>query len=1314
MKRYLRILTLLLAFFSVIGSTNKLFATHLAGGEITWKCVTEGGVSKYVFRLTLYRNCATETGGTAAGLSTTFESLNCNNLSADLDPVRNGTRISDGSTIVLRFIENKDISPACNFPIGTFPLNCATPDIGALEKFSYESDPIDFFGINPPTDANSPLIFSWSTCCRNGGIVNVQNSGGKSMVLVTKMYPFFPNGQTSANPIDQCFDNSPFFTEAPAAILYTSGLDFVFNSNATDPDLDNLIYGTADPLVEEECVNAPCNPEEVFVNWPYFNNSNPMGLLPSQYNLNVFTGEYTFKPLVSGNYVTVFKVAAYKCDQKVAEIFRDFQSRILVPDSSQNSNRYPTFFPPFKDANQVPTSQLNVIAGNTLWIPIVVRDSLADGSTISPQSLELTVNGIGMGLQNADTLLGCPYPPCAMLTKNKNDLDYVLPGNAQPIPIQNIPGEVFGYGYDLGTSYGTLNDTVWVYWPTSCSNLDKTDDCNGLTSSRYNFVVTAKDNFCRVPGKTIRTFSVNVLAPDFYLSPPIRSITYDQVSRQVSMYWGPSTGDTNTFVRYEIYRENTLLYSTTNRNTFFYNDFSTGASPDSSYYVRSVNLCGVLDDVSPAKPIQLEATFVRGTQAKITYNPLRGNPTPILPTAVGFTVQRSQTSAPYTWVTINDGDGDTTNFEAIDNFDLCSDTTYYRVTHWDSLGTTSYSTIDTIFHPTIRAVIRKDTVCNLSQSTFILDTLYGGIPPYTTVRWLGEEGFGGGNEDTIRYVFPTYGQKKFTFTVIDSKGCRIDIEDSTYVRQLPEFTVVGDSSCPLSVITLGVDVTSMPGIQTISWTGDNGFWNTSGPFSNPQFSSPKWIFSSDNGQGPGVGKFPIVVVLTDSFGCATTLNDTIETGAPYAEIQADTAVCYSKEDSIAYRSFFLTRPFNSVQWVDGATGTVVYNQGDKLPVSVLAGRRYINLIIRIEDAVGCAGYDTIDLKLSPAFDYSADSLCINEPVNFQLDFANGSDTLNFSYLWELDANTISTDRFPIHTYASSGSKIITLLVTDNVNGCTTFFSDTITVRDPMNFTIGVNPDCAGLPTQFAPNVISGIDTAWQWTINEEPDVIPGNTITSTLREPLLLIPAGDGNYRITLRMNDASTGCWTEKDTIMKVFNQPDVDFAVDSLNCSGEITQFISRVIGDSGPYIYQWTGEDNFTSNEQNPTHIYPNGIQEYYTVSLQVTNRFNCVVTRTKQVRVCDDDRTLVLVPEIFSPGSENNNTLSVSYTNVDNFKFQVYNRWGIEVFSSTDPDFVWDGKDEKGELLQSGTYVFIVNANGSGKRNYLNKGTIVVLR
>ncbi len=1328
------IIRLVIVCFTILMSVNfHAEASHLRGGEITWKCEIEGGKSKYRFKVVIYRNCRGCEGClgpldviAVCGMNGVLsQSLNAANL-----PNTTTKLITADGDINIQRVDVKDVSPACSFPT-VDPLVCRSPanlsDEGALEKHTYISGLIDFTGVLPPTDPNSPISFTFDQNARDGAN-NLQNAvGGGNMVLVAKMFPFYPNGSTSAQSIQDCYDSAPDFTEAPAAILYTSGLDFVFNNNANDLDLDNLYYelGTPYSTLDDDGCGILLPPSETWQNYPFYNVDNPFGLASNQYGFNNFTGEFTFKPLVAGDYVSVIKVSSYKCDQKVSEVFRDFKVRILIPDQNQNTNRYPTYTQPFKDANNLPSNTFNVVAGKNVLVPIVVRDSLAGvNQGISPQELEFTVNGIALGTNNGDTLAGCPFPPCAMLSRNKTNYTY-SPFNPAPVAIQNVPGEVFGYGYQLGAAYGTgstLNDTIWMYWPTSCSNLNKKDNCNGLESSRYNFVVAVKDNFCRVPGKTIRTFSINVLPPDFYLSPPIRCITYDQVTRQVTMDWGVAKGDTNTFVRYEIYRNNTLLFSTTNRKIYNYVDFSAGASPDSTYYVRSINLCGVEDEISPVKPIKLEATFFRSNQARLVWNPIRS---PKLSTSPSYVVYRSQTENPFNWVAVTDADGDNTNESAIDNFDLCSDTTYYRVEIYDSLGCTSYSTIDTIFHPLLFADVHADTVCMNTPTRFILDNLSGGLPPYNTVRWVGDEGFSAGNEDTVFYTYPTYGMKYYTFTVIDSKGCRFDVTDSVYVRQLPEFVMLKDSACPGAIINMGIQVNTTVPIDSVFWQGDwdpvtnTYLFQKAGPYFDPFFSAPKWIFIGTNG---GSGKFPVTLTLKDMFGCTTTIVDTIRTGEPRIDIINDPSLCYdTKLDSIRIIPRYLTKPYNTVQWIDNNTGQVIYqaNDGkDAMPLSVVAGRRYLNLRVIIEDAKGCKGEAFQNFTLSPWLDFKPDSLCIGDVANLRIVHKPISDTVNYSYLWELDANTVATVREPLHTYTSNGPKIITLLVTDNVTGCTTFIRDTLTVRDPMDFFITVDPNCAGEITTFRREVVAPTtesDVEWEWTVDEFPNVIPNNTITYTGGNVFqVLLPPSDGKFRVTLKMRDGLTGCYTTKDTVLKVFNQPDIDFDVDSLNCAGNVTQFISRVIGNSGPYLYSWVGEDNFIDTVRNPTHTYPEDGDEYYLVSLSVTNNAGCVVTKTKNVRVCSDDRTFVQVPQVFSPGREKNNNLSVNYTNVEDFEITVYNRWGIEVFKSTDPDFVWDGKDLSGEYLLTGTYVYIIKANGSGKRNYLNKGTIAVLR
>jgi flagellar hook assembly protein FlgD len=46
-------------------------------------------------------------------------------------------------------------------------------------------------------------------------------------------------------------------------------------------------------------------------------------------------------------------------------------------------------------------------------------------------------------------------------------------------------------------------------------------------------------------------------------------------------------------------------------------------------------------------------------------------------------------------------------------------------------------------------------------------------------------------------------------------------------------------------------------------------------------------------------------------------------------------------------------------------------------------------------------------------------------------------------------------------------------------------------------------------------------------------------------------------------------------------------------------------------------------------------------------------------------------------------------------------QIYNRWGQLVFESTEPDFIWDGKNTKGNEVSEGAYFVILNGVYGGK-------------
>lgn len=88
--------------------------------------------------------------------------------------------------------------------------------------------------------------------------------------------------------------------------------------------------------------------------------------------------------------------------------------------------------------------------------------------------------------------------------------------------------------------------------------------------------------------------------------------------------------------------------------------------------------------------------------------------------------------------------------------------------------------------------------------------------------------------------------------------------------------------------------------------------------------------------------------------------------------------------------------------------------------------------------------------------------------------------------------------------------------------------------------------------------------------------------------------------------------------------------------------------------------------------------------------------------------------LLCPNAFSPGASEgvNDEWKVSYKSIVKYECHIFNRWGTQLFSSTDPARGWDGK-YKGKLVPSGAYYYVIKAVGSDGKKYNLSGDINIL-
>jgi gliding motility-associated-like protein len=99
--------------------------------------------------------------------------------------------------------------------------------------------------------------------------------------------------------------------------------------------------------------------------------------------------------------------------------------------------------------------------------------------------------------------------------------------------------------------------------------------------------------------------------------------------------------------------------------------------------------------------------------------------------------------------------------------------------------------------------------------------------------------------------------------------------------------------------------------------------------------------------------------------------------------------------------------------------------------------------------------------------------------------------------------------------------------------------------------------------------------------------------------------------------------------------------------------------------------------------------------YAFQLIASNAGGCADTANAEVLVLDADG--LFVPNAFSPNADGvNDWFGVPYVDpTPGFSMRIFDRWGQEIFASTDPLKVWDGT-WAGTPVPTGVFAYLVKA------------------
>lgn len=304
-----------------------------------------------------------------------------------------------------------------------------------------------------------------------------------------------------------------------------------------------------------------------------------------------------------------------------------------------------------------------------------------------------------------------------------------------------------------------------------------------------------------------------------------------------------------------------------------------------------------------------------------------------------------------------------------------------------------------------------------------------------------------------------------------------------------------------------------------------------------------------------------------------------------------------------------------------------------------------------------------------------------------------------TYVWyDSKMNPIFTG----DTYTPTFTKTDTLYVSETVNGCTSKLDTVIVIINPLP--IGnAGPDkhilCSSPTIQLdGTGTPTGVDYIWTPASGISSG---GGTLTPSVKDA--------GTYTLTIQ--DKNTKCFITD--VVNVIKDPVPAAAFTANPITGEAPLKVDFNNTTSGSNLYDWDFGDTHTSKDLNPSNIFVNAGE--YLVKLKTSDNNNCPSYAYATIKVYE--KYEYFIPNVFTPnGDGKNDTYTVKSSGVETLSGEIYDRWGLKLFTWNQKNDGWDGRSPSGSEVTDGTYFYIIKLTSQRdpSKTEVVKGQVTLVR
>ncbi len=438
--------------------------------------------------------------------------------------------------------------------------------------------------------------------------------------------------------------------------------------------------------------------------------------------------------------------------------------------------------------------------------------------------------------------------------------------------------------------------------------------------------------------------------------------------------------------------------------------------------------------------------------------------------------------------------------------------------------------------------------------------------------------------------------------------------------------------------------------------------------------------TSSTNNAIGNGNYTVTVTITDSIGCkATSAAVNIITSIPVAQIVsplADTVRLCPNQSATLQANFG-----SGYLWSNGSTA-------DHITVGTEG-----SYAVTVADSIGCLA------QSNPIYIDTLSSFAV-VTVNGPIAFCQGGDvTITVvspgTYQWSNGATSNNI------TVSNNGTYNVAVT---NPNGCVkTSDPVVVTVHDfPLiSFTVDSSSECEAFKILFRNQSTFDNGSTFHWSF--------GDGDSSIKMSPVHWYTV-EGEYVVVLTII-SPYGCTSSDSSIVQITRFPDpVAAFTTSTNIESVFGGPISFTNASINAVRFHWDFGDQSGSTEVNPLHNYRE--PGYYKVVLTAFNPADCEDKEHLEITVSP-----IYIPSAFTPNGDGKNEVFPTYygaTDISDYEFIVWDRWGQQIFISTNPTIGWNGNLSNGDPATIGVYMYQLRIADQLNKDFSFKGKFSLIR